>query len=74
MHMTTNTREVAGVTIVDISGRIVLGDESTELRDLVRLLLSMGHKAYSILPMSITSTERGHLVGAFTSVQNRREN
>jgi hypothetical protein len=38
MHMTTSTREVAGVTIVDISGRIVLGDESAALRDLVRHL------------------------------------
>jgi len=36
-----STREVAGVTIVDISGRIVLGDESAALRDLVRHLLSM---------------------------------
>jgi len=42
MHMTTSTREVAGVTIVDISGRMVLGDESAALRDLDRLLLSMG--------------------------------
>ena len=28
MNMTTSTRQVGGVTIVDISGRIVLGEES----------------------------------------------
>jgi hypothetical protein len=37
--MTTSTRQAGGVTIVDISGRIVLGDESAALRDLVRDLL-----------------------------------
>ena len=58
MHMTTSIREIADVTIVDISGRIVLGDESAALRDLVRLLFSRRHKADSILPMSIPSTER----------------
>jgi hypothetical protein len=43
MHMTTTTR-VGGVTIVDISGRIVLGEESAALWDLVCDLLSKGHK------------------------------
>src|SRR5258705_8608898 len=44
MHMTTGTRQVGGVTIVDISGRIVLGEESAALRELVCDLLSKGHK------------------------------
>ena len=44
MHMTTSIRQVGGVTIVDISGRIVLGEESAALRDLVCDLLSKGHK------------------------------
>ena len=44
MHMTTSIRQVGGVTIVDISGRILLGEESAALRDLVCDLLSKGHK------------------------------
>src|SRR5256885_6215010 len=44
MNMTTSIRQVGGVTIVDISGRIVLGEESAALRDLVCDLLSKGHK------------------------------
>jgi hypothetical protein len=40
MHMTTSIREVADVTVVDISGRILLGDESAALRDMVRHLSS----------------------------------
>jgi hypothetical protein len=35
MTMTTTTRDVDGVTIVDIKGRIVLGEESAALRELV---------------------------------------
>ena len=34
MDMTTNSRKVGDVTIVDISGRIVLGEESASLRNL----------------------------------------
>ncbi len=44
MDMTTKTRQVDGVTIVDISGRIELGEESAALRDLVAGLLSEGNK------------------------------
>ena len=74
MQMTTNIREVADVTIVDISGRIVLGDESAALRDLVRRLLSLGHKKILLNLANVNhidSAGLGHLVGAFTSVQKQ---
>ena len=44
MKMMTNIRDVGGVTIVDISGRIVLGEESATLRDLISNLLSQGRR------------------------------
>jgi len=44
MKMTTSTRQVGGVMVVDISGRIELGEESGALRDLVCDLSSKGHK------------------------------
>ena len=43
MDMKTSTRQTGDVTIVDISGRIALGEESAALRDLVADLLSEGH-------------------------------
>ena len=49
MHLTTSTRQVGGVTIVDISGRIVLGEESAALRDLVCDLLSKGQDRKSVV-------------------------
>jgi hypothetical protein len=47
MNMQTSTRQIADVTVVDMKGRIVLGEESAALRDLVRELLSKGGRFYS---------------------------
>ena len=75
MHMTTSTRQVGGVTIVDISGRIVLGEESAALGGLVCDLLSKGHKkiVFNLGDVDyIDSTGLGHLVSAFTSVRKQQ--
>ncbi len=74
MHMITSTRQVGGVTIVDISGRIVLGEESAALRQLVCDLLSKGHKGilFNLGNVNyIDSSGLGNLVGAFTSVRKQ---
>ena len=74
MHMTTSIRQVGGVTIVDVSGRIVLGEESAALRDLVCDLLSKGHKKilFNLGDVNyIDSSGLGHLVSAFTSVRKQ---
>ena len=42
MSMKANTRQVDGVTIVDLSGRITLGEGSVILRDTVRDLVGKG--------------------------------
>jgi len=74
MDMTTSTRQVGDVTIVDISGRIVLGEESAALRELVCDLLSKGQKQilFNLGDVHyIDSAGLGHLVSAFTSVRKR---
>ena len=74
MNMTTSTREAGDVTIVDISGRIVLGEESAALRELVRDLLSKGHKKilFNLGDVHyIDSSGLGHLVSAYTSVRKQ---
>lgn len=74
MSMTTSTRQVGGVTIVDIKGRIVLGEESASVRDVVLDLLSKGHKEI-LLNLGavdyIDSMGLGSLVGAFTTVRKQ---
>jgi anti-sigma B factor antagonist len=74
MHMTANTRQSGSVTIVDISGRIVLGEESAALRQLVCDLLSKGHKniLFNLVDVNyIDSSGLGNLVGSFTSVRKQ---
>lgn len=74
MNMTTSTREVGSVAIVDISGRIILGEESAALRELVCDLLSKGHKKilFNLADVNyMDSTGLGHLVSSFTSVRKQ---
>lgn len=74
MSMKIGTRQVDGVTILDLSGRITLGEGSVQLRDAVRDLLSKGHKKI-LLNLAevnyIDSSGIGELVSAFTTVRNQ---
>ena len=44
MSLKLHTRQVDGITILDLSGRITLGEGSVQLRDATRDLLSKGSK------------------------------
>jgi anti-sigma B factor antagonist len=74
MRMTTSNRQIGLVTVVDISGRIELGEESAALRDLIRDLLKEGHK-WILLNLGnvhyMDSTALGTLVSAFASVRKQ---
>lgn len=74
MTMKSNTRQVDGVTIVDLSGRITLGEGSVVLRDTVRDLIGKGNKKI-LLNLGdvnyIDSSGIGELVSAFTTVRNQ---
>lgn len=73
MSLTINAREVSHVTILDVQGRIVLGDEIHQLRDAVRGLVAEGKKKI-VLNLAevdyIDSSGVGELVGCFTTVRN----
>ena len=74
MKMTASTRLVGGVTIVDLSGRIVLGEGSAGLRDLVRNLVSEGIKKILLNLRNvdyIDSSGLGELVSAFTKMRSQ---
>src|SRR5260370_24805964 len=71
--MTITTREVSHVTIVDINGRITLGDETGKLRDTIHQLIDAGKKKI-VLNLAqvdyIDSSGVGELVSSYTSVRN----
>jgi anti-sigma B factor antagonist len=72
--MKVSTRQIDGVTILDLSGRITLGEGSVQVRDAVRDLLGKGSKKI-LLNLGevnyIDSSGIGELVSAFTTVRNQ---
>lgn len=74
MTMKTSSRRVDGVTILDLSGRITLGEGSVVLRDQIRDLLGKGEKKLLLNLGDVTyidSSGIGELVSAFTTVRNQ---
>jgi len=74
VSMKASTRQVDGITIIDLSGRITLGEGSVVLRDTIRdsvgqgvkkILLNLGDVTY------IDSSGIGELVSAYTTVRNQ---
>jgi anti-sigma B factor antagonist len=65
------TREQAGITIVSCEGRIVFGDESAELRDKIKSLLTRNKKLVLNLGgvSYIDSGGLGVLVSLYTSAR-----
>ncbi len=72
--MKASNRQLDGVTVVDMSGRITLGEGSVVLRDTIRDLIGKGQKKILLNLGDVTyidSSGIGELVSAFTAV--RRE-
>ena len=74
MSMKLSTRQVDGVTILDLHGRITLGEGSVQLREAVKDLLSKGSRKI-LLNLGdvnyIDSSGIGELVSAYTTVHNQ---
>jgi anti-sigma B factor antagonist len=74
MSLKINIRETADATILDISGRVSLGDALADLRDSIRealagdqknILLNLAEVSY------IDSSGLGQLIGSYASVTSR---
>ena len=71
--MKATLRQVDSVTVVDMSGRITLGEGCTQLRELIREQLGKGNKNLLLNLADITyidSSGIGELVSGFTRVSN----
>ena len=56
--MTTSTRQLDGVTIVDLSGRITLEEGSAALRETIKQLIGQGQKRVLLNMSNQTQTFR----------------
>ena len=73
MSVKLTTRQIGDVSVVDVAGRITLGEGSSALRDTLREMVSKGQKKV-LLNLGevsyIDSSGIGELVSAFTTVTN----
>ncbi len=74
MSAKVTIRHVEGITVLDVSGRITLGEGGVTLRDAIqeaikadtkKLILNMGGVSY------MDSSGVGELTGAYTSAKNK---
>ena len=74
MALAIASRDVDGVTVLDLRGRITLGEGSVQLRDAIRDLIGKGQK-HILLDLGevnyIDSSGLGELVSAFTTARNQ---
>ena len=73
MSATINTRQNGDVCLLDVSGKITLGDGSVVIREAVKKLVANGTKKIVLNLGDVTyidSSGIGELVSAFTSVSN----
>ena len=73
MTLTITNREVDGVSVLTLDGRIVLGEETVALREKVKGLLSDGKKKLVLDLKNVTlidSSGLGALVSAHSSAQS----
>jgi anti-sigma B factor antagonist len=77
MALNLAEKEVNGVTVLQLAGRVTLGEESAHLRAKLKDILSQG-KTRLVLDLAevtyIDSAGLGTLVAGFTSAQNQGAN
>ena len=74
MALAITSREVDGVAVLELSGRITLGEGSVQLRDAIRDMIGKGQKRI-LLDLGdvnyIDSSGLGELVSAYTTAKNQ---
>ena len=74
MSLKLTTREVNGVIIIDLSGRLTMGEACAAIRDEIRDELSQGQRkiVLNLADVSyIDSAGLGELTAAYTTTKNR---
>ena len=74
MSLDISVRRIEHVAVVDLSGRITLGEASGRLRDTIKDLVTNNGKDILLNLAGVTymdSSGLGELVGAFATVSNR---
>lgn len=71
-HLRIDKRLVGAVAILDLDGRLVMGDHSSEFREAIRMLLTEGHKEILVNLRDVDyvdSSGLGELVSAYSTAK-----
>lgn len=74
MALQITEKPVGGITVLTLVGRVVLGDESNQLRQKIKALVAAGNKRLVLDLGEVTyidSAGLGTLVSGFTSTQSQ---
>ena len=74
MSLKATVRQVDSVSVVDVSGRITLGEDCKHLREVIRGQLAKNHKNLLLNLADVTyidSSGIGELVSAYTAISNQ---
>ena len=72
--MTIDTRNVNGITILELHGKVTIGEGSREIRETIRKLLDAGNKNILLNLGDVSyvdSSGIGELVSSYTTVTNQ---
>ena len=75
MSVTIKTKEADGIAIMELSGRLTLGEATGTVREAVRKLIAKGHQKVIVNLKEVSyidSAGLGEIVGAYTSVKSHR--
>lgn len=73
MSVTANVRQAGNVTVIDLAGRITLGDGSGLVRNTIKDQVAAGHKNILLNLKGVTyidSAGLGELVGSYATISN----
>ena len=75
MIFSVNTRKVGGAVIVDISGRLTMGEPALLLRETIRRFIADGNVRFILNLAEVSYVDSGglgELVATYTTVRNQR--
>ena len=73
MSFTIKTRETDGVAILELSGRVTLGEATGKVREAVRNTVGKGHRKVILNLKGVSymdSAGLGEVIGAYTTMKN----
>lgn len=74
MSLTVRTRKVENVVVMDLSGKLTIGEPVMQLRDALRAQVSVGDSKFVVNLADVSyvdSSGLGELVSSYTTVRNK---